>query len=276
MCPHESAAAARDVNTAFPQPSQKGSSFTSFSFDQRPEDEIQDISALGGFYNKVRSVTSAAASGLMDSVQPKTSRGRATAPLGTVDQTLESLPWTSDVSNASSKQQGERPSVNRVEAGGHKKQAASIASITPSLLSVRATAPSLAPVTIFRNQDSRSPVLSSNSSFVEQDYLFSSKKIGHGHQKSLSTSTVTHEAEHNHLPGFKISREPSSDSASFQSSDTVNDKRTFSNNLRRLQPGGLSKDFWMKDENCTQCFSCNATFNPFRRKHHCRKFLQFT
>ncbi|KAI9785441.1 MAG: 1-phosphatidylinositol-3-phosphate 5-kinase [Peltula sp. TS41687] len=32
----------------------------------------------------------------------------------------------------------------------------------------------------------------------------------------------------------------------------------------------LSKDFWMKDENCKECFLCGDTFSTFRRKHHCR------
>ncbi len=32
----------------------------------------------------------------------------------------------------------------------------------------------------------------------------------------------------------------------------------------------LSRDFWMKDENCTECFLCGEAFSTFRRKHHCR------
>lgn len=35
----------------------------------------------------------------------------------------------------------------------------------------------------------------------------------------------------------------------------------------------LSKDFWMKDENCKECFLCGDTFSTFRRKHHCRKSI---
>lgn len=32
----------------------------------------------------------------------------------------------------------------------------------------------------------------------------------------------------------------------------------------------LSKEFWMADETCKECFSCGAVFNVVRRKHHCR------
>jgi len=42
--------------------------------------------------------------------------------------------------------------------------------------------------------------------------------------------------------------------------------------LQQLRKGTLTKEFWMKDENCKDCFLCGRTFNAFRRKHHCRKF----
>ncbi|KAK6499962.1 hypothetical protein TWF481_010318 [Arthrobotrys musiformis] len=32
----------------------------------------------------------------------------------------------------------------------------------------------------------------------------------------------------------------------------------------------LSRDLWMKDENCTECSLCQRPFTTFRRKHHCR------
>ncbi|OUM67751.1 hypothetical protein PIROE2DRAFT_39742, partial [Piromyces sp. E2] len=33
---------------------------------------------------------------------------------------------------------------------------------------------------------------------------------------------------------------------------------------------GESKQYWMQDENCKQCYECKTSFNTFRRKHHCR------
>ncbi|CAD6578632.1 MAG: 1-phosphatidylinositol-3-phosphate 5-kinase [Alectoria sarmentosa] len=32
----------------------------------------------------------------------------------------------------------------------------------------------------------------------------------------------------------------------------------------------LNKEYWMKDENARDCFSCGDSFSTFRRKHHCR------
>lgn len=32
----------------------------------------------------------------------------------------------------------------------------------------------------------------------------------------------------------------------------------------------LSKEFWMADETCKECFLCGDPFSAFRRKHHCR------
>lgn len=42
--------------------------------------------------------------------------------------------------------------------------------------------------------------------------------------------------------------------------------------LRQIRNGNLSKDFWMKDENCKECFHCLSNFTTFRRRHHCREF----
>ena len=30
------------------------------------------------------------------------------------------------------------------------------------------------------------------------------------------------------------------------------------------------KEYWMRDENVSQCYDCKNTFTTFRRKHHCR------
>lgn len=33
---------------------------------------------------------------------------------------------------------------------------------------------------------------------------------------------------------------------------------------------GLSRDYWMDDESCKDCFKCKGVFTTWRRKHHCR------
>ncbi|KAJ9122292.1 hypothetical protein QFC22_001713 [Naganishia vaughanmartiniae] len=40
--------------------------------------------------------------------------------------------------------------------------------------------------------------------------------------------------------------------------------------IRRLRGEGLSKNYWMADENCKECYDCKSVFTTWRRKHHCR------
>jgi 1-phosphatidylinositol-3-phosphate 5-kinase len=40
--------------------------------------------------------------------------------------------------------------------------------------------------------------------------------------------------------------------------------------LEQMRKQVLSKEFWMADEICKECFFCGDTFSAFRRKHHCR------
>ncbi len=40
--------------------------------------------------------------------------------------------------------------------------------------------------------------------------------------------------------------------------------------LEQMRKQVLSKEFWMADEICKECFHCGDTFTAFRRKHHCR------
>ncbi|KAI0402838.1 hypothetical protein F4802DRAFT_334867 [Xylaria palmicola] len=40
--------------------------------------------------------------------------------------------------------------------------------------------------------------------------------------------------------------------------------------LESMRKQVLSKQFWMADETCKECFLCGSPFRAFRRKHHCR------
>ncbi|AEO70229.1 uncharacterized protein THITE_2121365 [Thermothielavioides terrestris NRRL 8126] len=40
--------------------------------------------------------------------------------------------------------------------------------------------------------------------------------------------------------------------------------------LEQMRKQVLSKEFWMADETCKECFLCGTPFTAFRRKHHCR------
>ncbi|RCI01182.1 1-phosphatidylinositol-3-phosphate 5-kinase [Rhizopus azygosporus] len=64
-----------------------------------------------------------------------------------------------------------------------------------------------------------------------------------------------------------------SDTQSVMTNFSVSNTNSLSRMLNRLRGGEAdsgNKDFWMPDEQCRECTDCNAPFNLFRRKHHCR------
>lgn len=89
------------------------------------------------------------------------------------------------------------------------------------------------------------------------------------------------------IPGFPM---PDSDARSIRTTASVNNfKRTASVSkvIRRLRGEGsehpfpaqnqstylyigLSRDYWMDDELCKECYDCKSIFTAWRRKHHCR------
>lgn len=88
------------------------------------------------------------------------------------------------------------------------------------------------------------------------------------------------------LPGFKISRAPSSTSTITTQAliaegghdihlDGAVETARFAQQPRKivtnkLRSKLLSREFWMRDENAKDCFHCGEPFSTFRRKHHCR------
>ncbi|KAH8883859.1 hypothetical protein GQ53DRAFT_830310 [Thozetella sp. PMI_491] len=51
---------------------------------------------------------------------------------------------------------------------------------------------------------------------------------------------------------------------------TTNQGAVVSARLESMRKQVLSKEFWMADDTCRECFLCGNPFNAFRRKHHCR------
>ena len=91
--------------------------------------------------------------------------------------------------------------------------------------------------------------------------------------------------------GYLMSRDSSTETMSSSPQVNTSDDFHFPRNLRPKKPtmGGrsdgvlsqlrsrlLSKDFWMRDETAKDCFLCGDTFSTFRRKHHCRTYVQNT
>ncbi|KAI0169174.1 hypothetical protein GGR52DRAFT_554001 [Hypoxylon sp. FL1284] len=97
---------------------------------------------------------------------------------------------------------------------------------------------------------------------------------------SLSRSTIEHSpintSAHNSVQheSFAQASEPQrTRSGKYRIPGTTTDEgapETVNARLASMRKQVLSKDFWMADETCKECFLCAAPFTAFRRKHHCR------
>lgn len=80
--------------------------------------------------------------------------------------------------------------------------------------------------------------------------------------RTASTNTVLSYNPRSHLPGFAMDHD-NSDTESIMST-TPKDYLLTSEEKKRLDPlkaGGLSREFWMRDENASECFNCGRTFS---------------
>ncbi|KAG6874420.1 hypothetical protein C0995_015156 [Termitomyces sp. Mi166 len=68
------------------------------------------------------------------------------------------------------------------------------------------------------------------------------------------------------IPGFPIP----DDTRSIKTTASVHRSGSVSKVIRRIRGEGLSRDYWMDDENCKECYDCKSVFTTWRRKHHCR------
>ncbi|KAF9451376.1 hypothetical protein P691DRAFT_724173 [Macrolepiota fuliginosa MF-IS2] len=68
------------------------------------------------------------------------------------------------------------------------------------------------------------------------------------------------------IPGFPIQ----DDARSIRTTTSLHRSGSVSKVMRRIRGEGLSRDYWMDDENCRECYDCKSVFTAWRRKHHCR------
>ncbi|KAG6851365.1 hypothetical protein H0H93_005763 [Arthromyces matolae] len=68
------------------------------------------------------------------------------------------------------------------------------------------------------------------------------------------------------IPGFPIP----DDARSIKTAASLHRSGSVSKVIRRIRGEGLSRDYWMDDENCKECYDCKSVFTTWRRKHHCR------
>ncbi|KAI8981204.1 hypothetical protein BD414DRAFT_93204 [Trametes punicea] len=69
------------------------------------------------------------------------------------------------------------------------------------------------------------------------------------------------------IPGFPIQ---DSDARSIRTTVSFKRSASVSKVIRRIRGEGLSRDYWMDDELCKECYDCKSVFTTWRRKHHCR------
>ncbi|EJD03732.1 uncharacterized protein FOMMEDRAFT_105874 [Fomitiporia mediterranea MF3/22] len=68
------------------------------------------------------------------------------------------------------------------------------------------------------------------------------------------------------IPGFPIQ----DDARSIHTTTSLKRSASVSKVIRRIRGEGLSRDYWMDDENAKECYDCKSVFTTWRRKHHCR------
>lgn len=95
---------------------------------------------------------------------------------------------------------------------------------------------------------------------TDDDDEASVASYGHSRSGSVTGRSSMNFGSHNHLPGFAIaSDDEGSDSESITSTYRDYMISQLTRKHKTLQ-GGLSKEFWMKDENAAECFRCSAPF----------------
>lgn len=105
---------------------------------------------------------------------------------------------------------------------------------------------------------------------------------GYHPSRTSSTDRSTAEASpintpaHNSIrhESFSVDDGRSSMQAGFRyipgTTSTEGDLEAVGARLEQMRKQVLSKEFWMADEICKECFLCGDAFTAFRRKHHCR------
>ncbi|WVO12616.1 hypothetical protein L204_100221 [Cryptococcus depauperatus] len=72
---------------------------------------------------------------------------------------------------------------------------------------------------------------------------------------------------HSYVPGFPLTQD---DTKSVRSAGAIKRLNGVNRIIKRMRGEGLSKQYWMADEHCKECYDCKSIFTAWRRKHHCR------
>jgi 1-phosphatidylinositol-3-phosphate 5-kinase len=149
------------------------------------------------------------------------------------------------------------------------------------------------------NSKTASSALSSLQA-TDSSRINNSSRLPEGPRRPAAIERITQ----SHLPGYQASRASSTDRSTAETSPintsahnsvrheifaddghpsgypgrlripgtTTNEgaPEVVSARLEQMRKQVLSKEFWMADEICKECFRCGDAFTAFRRKHHCR------
>lgn len=99
-----------------------------------------------------------------------------------------------------------------------------------------------------------------------------SSSLSRGTAEASPVNTSAHNTVH-HESFSQTSEHQRMRSGDFRIPGTTADEgapELVSAKLESMRKQVLSKQFWMADETCKECFLCGSPFTHFRRKHHCR------
>ncbi|ELR03550.1 1-phosphatidylinositol-3-phosphate 5-kinase [Pseudogymnoascus destructans] len=159
---------------------------------------------------------------------------------------------------------------------------------------------------IIEGQEESSATSSRRSAKSSQRPLDAHAALSANHtSQKLNRPTAIDRFSQSHLPGYQSSRASSTERSATETSpvntstrNSVNQELFYADESHHGRPAGanrtpgstlneggpdvvnarleqmrkqvLSKEFWMADEICKECFLCGDPFTAFRRKHHCR------
>ncbi|KDQ63031.1 hypothetical protein JAAARDRAFT_120591 [Jaapia argillacea MUCL 33604] len=209
-------------------------SLTSFNpFSEEDENDQSSYTLVSSLFSKMKNTFA----GPLSSAVAAASGGTSILPNGQVENVAESRRPSNAVLSYQQAPNGTRPSSDR-----------------PAPLTAISTkaAPPLVSLT---------PVVSEVPSFSNLDYEAPPTRGG------LFTSPSMDPAEGGTaIPGFPIQ----DDARSIRTTMSLKRSDSVSKVMRRIRGDGLSRDYWMDDENAKECFDCKSVFTTWRRKHHCR------
>ncbi|CCM03779.1 uncharacterized protein FIBRA_05926 [Fibroporia radiculosa] len=167
---------------------------------------------------------------------------------------LSSAVASSSTGNASSHQNGQPTDQRRPSLVHNGSSQSSKSSINRLNVAVSNPAPPLVSLT---------PVVSEIPSYGV-DYERSPSRGGSFYAPDTPDGGIYGTA----IPGFPIQ---DADARSIKTAaGSIRRSASVSKVIRRIRGEGLSRDYWMDDELCKECYDCKSVFTAWRRKHHCR------